>query len=812
MKSEAQVPKTPGKKPQPKVFLPLDWWSCLVNYCQENKGTKTNADIYKLGGADRRTFDNAKKSGVFTESTFDELVKGFGCKNREELLEILGKERELPRPPQSTAHHDFNEPASGYSISSISTTASQDYCNSLSHLRRLSPNNLPRQERSVFGRDQQIEAVLRVLTKSNRFWLVSITGVGGVGKTALALEIAHRCLDLRGLPAGVDRSEFQYDAIVWTSAKQNELDGSSVRLRLSVKSNLASIIREILRVVVPERVGGLPSEERQREMVMDLLREKRILLIVDNMEAIDDDQVLAFLREIPTPSKVIITDRRPVHGSCSIALSALQQRDAMSMIRNQCKQDLLYERLNLNDEQVENLADRTGGIPLAIIWALSQIAATGAAPSTVIRRLSDSGTSPVLDFLFKESYEMIWENSRKILAALSIPGTPVMGEMLCEWLGMKPDDVEDALDQLKAFALIEQRPLGHNNGLNPMCPSMLRYYRVFTLTREFVRNRGMQLGQAFRLSISAKLLERITSKEANVDWPSIETIDWIDENHELLAWAVEDAFNGFHHNIVLEMVRAIGYALGIRGYNDLRLRLANLAEHSARTLGSPQDLARVLITNKAWVYFFWADYENCIEALNDGLPAARESKDRVLEAIGLRLMGQIAKEQKDLSKAMAHLRNSLKFFCRLQDEYQLAITYGTLGSLNRDMKNYSEAEKNMLEALRLTKGLKNSEELRSIMCQKLTKVMIELNRLDEADEFNRQAEAVLFQLRRQVGVAYCKLNKARIAEKRGNLMEALECAKQAETLFVKFGDKREIASDLKRIQEKAGKLKLQNHF
>ena len=62
--------------------------------------------------------------------------------------------------------------------------------------------------------------------------------------------------------------------------------------------------------------------------------------------------------------------------------------------------------------------------------------------------------------------------------------------------------------------------------------------------------------------------------------------------------------------------------------------------------------------------------------------------------------------------------------------------------------------------------LKNSEELQSIMCQKLAKLMTGLKRLPEAEEFNLRAENILVLLRRQVGVAYCKLNLARIAEQR----------------------------------------------
>jgi tetratricopeptide (TPR) repeat protein len=299
----------------------------------------------------------------------------------------------------------------------------------------------------------------------------------------------------------------------------------------------------------------------------------------------------------------------------------------------------------------------------------------------------------------------------------------------------------------------------------------------------------------------------LKSREENIDWPSIATIDLIDEHHELLAWGVEDAFDNNQHQLVIQFVRALGHALGIRGYNDLRVRLGRMAVHSAKAIGNSRDIARALITNEAWVYFFWSDYDKCLAALSEGLAAARAANDPILIGMGLRLTAQVAKERNNLEESKELLLEALNIFNNSDDDYQLAITNGTWGSLHRDLRKYKEAEASMREALRIASGLKNAEELQSVQCQKLTKILIELKRLPEAEEFNLKAENILVQLRRQVGVAYCKLNLARIAEQREDLSKALVYAKEAETLFVQFGDRREIAADLQRIQEKAAKLK-----
>jgi hypothetical protein len=566
-----------------------------------------------------------------------------------------------------------------------------NYCSSSGDLRLgetfqslpkiLVPNNLLRQELVLVRRDDEIEKILQVLAKSNQFCLVSITGVGGVGKTALALEVAHRCLNLRGLPQHLDPTEFAFDAIVWTSAKKIKLDGESVRLRFSVKSNLASIVREILKVAAPAKMGALPPEERQMELAMELLREKRILLVVDNMETVDDEEVLGFLYEVPTSSKVIITDRRAVHESWSLPLTELSTPDAEFLIREQCRSHISRDRLNLNDDQIKSLAEHTGGIPLAINWALGRIVATDADPATVIRRLADAGQTPVLGFLFDESYRLISPNSKKLLAALALPDTPVVGEMLGNWLNLGRNDVEDALDQLKEFALIKvHRPANNDRHNRDSLPTIQKSYRILSLAREFVRSRKIEPDESCRKTISEKLFSIVDGQEEKIDCPSIVTIDLIDEHHELLAWGVEDAFNFRQHQLVVQMVRGLGHALGIRGYNDLRRRLGEMAVHSAKAIGSKREIARALITNVAEVYFFWSDYDKCLAALKEGLVAARAEDDQILIGMGLRLTAQVAMERKNLGGVKKSFQEVIKEFINANDSF---LTYDTWESCLR---------------------------------------------------------------------------------------------------------------------------------
>lgn len=115
--------------------------------------------------------------------------------------------------------------------------------------------NLPRQVSSLVGRDAEIEAVSE-LVRSQR--LVTLTGVGGVGKTRLAIEIGA---ELSG----------EFDDGVWIV----ELAG--IRDPGSVPAALATVLG-----ITPQ--GDVPLIDT----VADTVAGRRMLLVLDNCEHLRD--------------------------------------------------------------------------------------------------------------------------------------------------------------------------------------------------------------------------------------------------------------------------------------------------------------------------------------------------------------------------------------------------------------------------------------------------------------------------------------------------------------------------------------------
>ena len=301
------------------------------------------------------------------------------------------------------------------------------------------PHNLPRQDGAFIGRNNEIKSLLKKLT--GRAYRLSITGVGGVGKSALAVEVARRCL-----------KQDLFDAAIWFTVKKEEFLGNETVSRTGyAKSDLGGLLTQILEVLDSDYVKNLPPMATQKSRCRELLREKKVLLVIDNMETVEDEHIKLFIEEPPEPSKVLITDRRSVPNSDAIKLMALSKDESIQMIKNEFKS----HNMRLEKKDQERLADMLGGVPLAIKWAVGQLASNYLDIDMLLKRLNEK-SSPILDFLFDTSFKNLTLDSKMILAAFALLTVPVKGRFVgaLNDMGKEEDRLKDSLSQLMQHALI----------------------------------------------------------------------------------------------------------------------------------------------------------------------------------------------------------------------------------------------------------------------------------------------------------------------------------------------------------------------
>lgn len=187
-------------------------------------------------------------------------------------------------------------------------------------------HNLPPVESTFTGRDREEKEILSVLTGHRSAAISALKGIGGVGKTALAVKVGHR------LTLQFPDAQLLFD--------------------LRGTSDAPSPPRTTMENVILRFYPGtqLPVDDKAvLEVYRDLLRRKRVFLIFDN--ARDRAQVEELLP--PNPSAAIVTSREELFLSDAkrVRLDDLLLSDAMELVLK-----LLDGERSLKEDDLRRLA------------------------------------------------------------------------------------------------------------------------------------------------------------------------------------------------------------------------------------------------------------------------------------------------------------------------------------------------------------------------------------------------------------------------------------------------------------------------
>ena len=368
--------------------------------------------------------------------------------------------------------------------------------------------NLPPRYGDFLGRRADIERVLEGI--SSRWPIVSIEGLGGIGKTMLAIETAHCCL--RGPNANIG---MPFDAIVWISAQD----------RPEQKDWINELYNTIAKVLDYPYIISLPTTEKANE-VDNLLRAYRTLIVVDNFETIEDLELVNWMQRVPEPSKLLLTSRYAlVRSVWEVHLRGLPEPEALVLIRKQALRLGMKNLAIASDQDLLPLVQVTDGTPMIIEMAVSHMKYSGLSLRETVDQLYNANQTvhDLFDYLFVRTWETLNDNAKQIM--LSIP--LFVGAPSKEGLGVVAElasfHLDLALRQLVELSLLTPE---ETNGTQ-IC------YSVHPLTRAF----AFQKLQELQEGESKKRIQWVNFYAAFVDRYGVR--DWDDPSHFLaieLEW------------------------------------------------------------------------------------------------------------------------------------------------------------------------------------------------------------------------------------------------------------------------------------
>ncbi len=307
-------------------------------------------------------------------------------------------------------------------------------------------NNLPPSEfddTGFIGRQRDRTNLLRLLTGPHP--LVTVTGEGGVGKTALTVRCLYDLVDRRDL----------FDAIVWTSLKTNHLTVSGAGQIVGAMNTEVDILASVAR-----RFGGHHegmSVEDLFSTVIEALGTLTVLLVIDNLETIDRAAMRPLFMEIPRRSKVLVTSRVGI-GEFEVRypLQPLDRTDALRLLRTTARALNADSLARRDDGQLHEVADRLFGNPLAIRWFVQSYSEGHSVRDLLDRKRN---LEELLQFCFQNLYTTLDEDQVKYLRTLVAMGQPLSEVQLA--LLANVGDVEKlraSLEYLYASNLILRAP------------------------------------------------------------------------------------------------------------------------------------------------------------------------------------------------------------------------------------------------------------------------------------------------------------------------------------------------------------------
>ena len=593
------------------------------------------------------------------------------------------------------------------------------------------PHNLPLQPTPFIGRRTELAEIAARLANP-ACQLLTLIGPGGIGKTRLALEAAARALANQTFPDGVY-------FIPLAPASRADF--------------LISVVGHALRLAF---YGPESFEEDPKGQLLNYLRDRKMLLIIDNFEYLIAavDLLVEMLQTAPN-LKILVTSRERLNLQAEWVLEIPGMRvpeeddidglEAYSSVRlflqNARRTQADFELTAEDKPYVIRICRLVGGLPLGIQLASAWIRFLSCREiaqeieqnldflATSLRDVPERHRS--LGVVFAHAWNLLSNEERRAYRQLSVfqgsfrrsaaaevvnASLPLLSALADKsFLHRNPAgryEMHEVLRQYAAEKLHENPEEEYQTRARHTA-----YYAAF-LQQRHAHLRGykqketmLELGEEIE-NIRVSWQWAVTHTAVDLLDQSLETLyrfyeirGWVSEGEAAFGRAVASLAASGNSAASDQRVFVLGKLMAHQGALCSRLGLTNKAAELLqkslaifRRLEEPGQIAFTLNYLGA-VARLRGEYEKCKELWAESLSIYREIGDRWGVAWTLNFLGHLAAEQADYLEARQFLQESLAIHQEMGNQRGMAGALNGLGYTLYLLGEYEEARTLLQEAL-----------------------------------------------------------------------------------------------------------------
>ncbi|WP_369233186.1 tetratricopeptide repeat protein [Streptomyces sp. R21] len=543
---------------------------------------------------------------------------------------------------------------------------------------------LPMRVGGFTGRDDELRMLLDALDPSaygapEAVVVTAVSGLGGIGKTALAVEAAHQACARGWFPGGVlfiDLHGYDY----------NEESVSAEQALEALLRALGTASQHI-----PTRVDDRAA--LYRSALAQRARERGpMLVLADNVGLAE--QVRFLLPGGGANHRLLVTSRErlPQHGARLLPLDELTSESAYDLLDRALRLANPYDnRIRYERVAAEELAALCGYLPLALQLAVARLALDRSKPvAELTAELAESWDRLDLDdgersvrAAFDLSYRRLPSEQTRLLGLLALaPGPEVTTQVINALVGAETPPVR-ALDALARAHLIEQ---GTKRGR----------WRLHDLVRAFgisVVNGDTALaqeGEAARSRVLSFFCRWAEEADARLRWlagmPESElfadraaALAWLDEERAGLVAAVQWAQEERYAAAAVRLAELLAVYLDWRRHFDDLIVVSSAAQEAAKHAMNHRSEAAAW-SNLGNALGGAGRVQDAIDALTRARECYQRADDRHGEAIALSSLGAALRDAGNAAEAIDALNRALALYqFGAGDRHREAIAWTTLG-------------------------------------------------------------------------------------------------------------------------------------